>query len=506
MFDRPWLLALALATAPACFPFGEYQASTGGGGEGGEGAAAAAPAGGSGGEGGDGGAAPLEPRALQVGNALLDELIDSAVDADGNVAIALRFRGELSVGSVTIGQRGGGPSIALAYYDRTLTPQWGRVLMNQAVVVEGTDEYAGTASIAFDAEGNLVVGGTYVADLLLDTRYTVEGFANAFLGKLTPRGQFTYSRVFADPNSQVATQVAVQKGSGHAYLSGFANVSISFDAGPGNCPSLEMSSGFDLFVAEFDTAGQCVRQTKFGDGEMGPGTLSVEPGNGGNVLITGTYGNPVTFGDSALTPQPGGTGKNVFFARLGSDLSPVFALDVGPVVTENGNLVAAHPAGADTFLSGAMVPPLTIGGIDTGFGQNDMYVARLGAEGGLLFENNFGGPGMDGGRIAVDPNGNARLYGNFVGTAPIGENTVTSLGGSRDILIVALGGNLEPSTYEHIVGSGEDVIGGIGFARGEEILIGNFSEAIELGTGTLETSGPADRDIFIYARPLPGSD
>lgn len=240
----------------------------------------------------------------------------------------------------------------------------------------------------------------------------------------------------------------------------------------------------------------------FGDAS-GQYARSVAVDADGNVLVAGQFEGTVDFGGGPLVAT--GTSVDAFvakFDRYGTHLwskrfpgeGNQFAMAID-VDARGGVVVAGRAFGSIDLGGGALASR----------GSDDVFVARLDADGEHVWSKIFGGSGADRcDRIAVGPTGDVLVAGGFHGSVDFGAGPLTSAG-MRDAFVLALGGEDGRTRFAvRAGGPGDDQAFAVAAdATGDLFLAGQFSGAIELGGGQLESAGLTD--VFL-ARLGPSGD
>lgn len=162
----------------------------------------------------------------------------------------------------------------------------------------------------------------------------------------------------------------------------------------------------------------------------------------GNSFVTGLFSGTATFGPFTLTSAGN---YDVFVAKYGSAGNVVWARSAGGTGTEIGYGIAIDAFG-NSFVTGSFHGTPMFGPFTlTAVGAPaDIFVAKYDSAGNVLWARSAGGTGLDTGLgIAVDGSGSSYVTGGFVGTATFGPFTLTSFGGT-DIFVVKYdsGGNV----------------------------------------------------------------
>jgi hypothetical protein len=136
-----------------------------------------------------------------------------------------------------------------------------------------------------------------------------------------------------------------------------------------------------------------------------------------------------------------------------------------------------------------------------------MFVAKLTPAGAHLWSRSFGGmptsPGATG--LAMKPNGEAILVGNFTGTIVLGDAQLSAAGDTNhyDIFVSRLSGSTgQPIASMRLGGTGQEIVGSVAPGpSGEIILTGQFAGFSEFGTDTLTSVGTSDGFLLVSAPP-----
>ena len=216
--------------------------------------------------------------------------------------------------------------------------------------------------------------------------------------------------------------------------------------------------------------------------------LDITPDGQGNYIVSGFYSFGVDFNGTVLnsvgetdafvarTNQQGQINWVKQFGGTGSDMAYANDLDA------NGNI----------FVSGYYSGTMTVDGVTlvSNNGSQDVFLAKLNANGDLLWIRDFGGTDHDFVYdLAIDQEGNPVMTGNFKGTATIGAATYSSMidpednDPSYDIFVVKYdpAGNVLWS--KHGQAHRDDRGTGLAINHNNEIaLIGQFSDTLTMGS------------------------
>jgi hypothetical protein len=152
----------------------------------------------------------------------------------------------------------------------------------------------------------------------------------------------------------------------------------------------------------------------------------------GNSYVTGFFEGKATFGTIHITDYGP---PHIFIAKFDLNGNCLWAKEVKGTNWDQGNGISVDASG-NSYITGYFAGTATFDAIElTGYGSNDIFIAKYDPNGICLWANKAGGTGGDAGYgISVDVSGNTYLTGSFSGTAAFGTIPLTSAGGN-DIFI-----------------------------------------------------------------------
>jgi hypothetical protein len=301
----------------------------------------------------------------------------------------------------------------------------------------GGSGYETLAGIAVDGDDNIVVAGNYNTSIDFGGgALTSDGGSldnNVFVAKLDPSGAHLWSRGFGDIGEQTAECVTAAN-DGSVVIAGTFDGTMNFSG-----PSLS-SVGKDTFIVKLDSSGGHVWSRQLGSAAAICSSLAVD--ETGDVYLTG-------MADGTLTLEVGSdvttAGEDVLLLKLaGSDGAVLHGAIYGDSANQGGVAVAEQDG---RVWLGAELR----GGIDFGtgklaaIGMVDMTLARFTTTGSNELAVQFGDP-LDASSsarlrdIALRPDGQLLLFGEFNGTAAFGTATVNS-SGSTDLFLAEVDSN-----------------------------------------------------------------
>lgn len=343
----------------------------------------------------------------------------------------------------------------------------------------GIDVQGGSA-VAFDKSGNLILVGSVSGSINFGaTTLTSAGSSDVFVAKFNPAGQLLWAKSFGDAEIQSASSVGVDS-SGNVYLTGSFRGNINFGGG-----SLSAAGSLfvDIYLAKLSSDGNHVWSKSFGDPNV-QNARSLAVDAAGNVILTGFFQNDVNFGGATLTSA--GL-YDIFLAKFNTAGAHQWSRRFGDAGADQnaravtldsmGNVYLAGEVGGTTdFGNGAMTTPAT----------KTAFVAKFDSLGVATWVKLSTGMAMDrssANAIAVGPNGEIAIGGNFRGAFDFGAGNITNLSG--DDAFVTLFDNTGMHTFTRTFGDvdSQSVLGIAIAANGDVIGTGNYSGMMDVGTG-----------------------
>ena len=224
----------------------------------------------------------------------------------------------------------------------------------------------------------------------------------------------------------------------------------------------------------------------------------------GNSYTIGYFeGINLTVGTTTLiTAVPGGYAMYVI--KQDSSGSPLWAKSFGGSEFVTGNAIAVDASG-NSYATGYFRGSLPVGNTTlTAVGGTDICVIKLDASGSPLWAKSFGSSGSESGiDIAVDASGDSYTTGEFQGSLLVGHTTLTAVG-LYDMFVIKLNATGNPLWATSFASSLQGGGYGIGVdAAGNSYTTGYFRGSITVGTTTLTAVGSSD--MFVIKLNATGS-
>lgn len=381
-----------------------------------------------------------------------------AVDANGNTYVTGQFSGTLIIANDTLV----GGSIFIAKISNLGTPLWGRKANNSTNPDKGI-------AIALDNSGNLYVLGTLRSPQVIfgsDTLITSFNDEDNFLAKLDTAGNFLWAQKVGHGH------IPIPNNHGGASTDNLGNIYITgtfIGTGVFDTITLVSNGDYDMFIAKYNSAGNCLWAKKAGAGHWDQG-CAIKADAAGNCYAAGYFGGDTIMFDTIqrIIPPPGCAIFIIKYNALG-----IAELVTGGYVSSNINSGDYQsPNGIDIdnmnniYATGTFVGS-AFGLSSTSPSYKNVFTVKFSASGTLLWAKKGGGTGNNGDwgeDIAADNYGNCYVTGRIYSGNAIFSPFTPSLG----MFVIAY--NSSGTALWIKQASGSSNYGSIGYAIG---LAGN---------------------------------
>lgn len=295
-------------------------------------------------------------------------------------------------------------------------------------------------------------------------------------------------------NYDQAQSVAVDA-AGNVYITGIYNGTATF----GNT-SISSKGYNDIFIAKYNGSG-ALAWVKSAGGTGDDYAINIAVDANGNFYITGRYTSDATFEASTITS----TGSfDLFLAKYTSGGTLAWVKSAGGAQSDGGSDIVVD-AGGNVYVTGYYAGVVFFEGTAVnGAGNNDFFVAKYNANGGLQWVRSAGGIYDDRGNgIALDAANNVYLTGQFQNSFTFGNTPLTSAGG-YDIFIAKYNSDGVLQLVNSSGGPSDDY--GLDIAvdnAGNSYITGGYQ--LNATFGSLSTISTGSTDIFIAKYSSEGS-
>lgn len=399
------------------------------------------------------------------------------VDADGGSVIVGEMSGVLQGPSVALTSAGAKDIFVLrrnALGQPTYAKRFGATYDDRAVAAAATPD--GGVVLVGTFDGNVDFGGG---------AFTSIAGPDAFVVKLDVSGAHVFSLQVENADFRAVSASA----SGDIFVAGDFKGTTKVGG------TAFTSSASDLLFARLSATGTVLGAASFPSAQKTSAIVLSAAAD--HLYVGGGFQSTLSLGGAPLMSAGS---KDVFVAKLTADFNLMWAVSFGDDTAQEARGVAALPDGG-VALAGAFRGTLDIGPnklvADT---LDDVFVARLGADGGALFATKLGDADSQvATAIAADETGTLHVLGRFGGT--LSPAALTSAGGD-DVLRLAMspsGVLLDEASYGGLLDQRGSTLAWD--ACGAVVWAGDFNGSFSVGPETLTAGG--SRDIVWARKPLP---
>jgi len=223
------------------------------------------------------------------------------------------------------------------------------------------------------------------------------------------------SQINSDDN--ILSTSIITDDAGNIYLTGSFDGTAEF----GNDISLTSNGRSDIFVAKYNSLGQCQWATGFG-GIRNDQAQDISLDDDGNIFIVGTFYETVLFGQTEL--QSNGF-NDIFLSKLDPTGTALWAIKAGGSFFDKGNALVLDSQGS-IYITGefSMIAFFESTSI-TSNGSTDGFIAKYNSIGELLWTLGFGSSGADNGyNIELESNEEPVIIGAFVNEVDFSNDVI----------------------------------------------------------------------------------
>ncbi len=249
--------------------------------------------------------------------------LDIAVDASGNIYLTGYFENSITFGSQTL-TKGNNLYIYIAKFNNSGVCQW-------IEAIEGSTEAVWSRGIALDDNNNIYVTGELEGSGTFGTITTPDvGSGDIFLTKLNNSGTFLWAKTMgSSANSDVSYNVDLDANNNVLITGEFKGTAII----AGQSLTSTSSSFSDIFIAKFDSNGNGLWASNYGDSYGSESGRGVIVDSNDDIYVTGFYKGTINFGANSIssvtdmyTTSPG---YDMFVAKFNSAGTNIWAETAG---------------------------------------------------------------------------------------------------------------------------------------------------------------------------------
>jgi len=330
---------------------------------------------------------------------------------DGSSIVTGRFNGTATFGSTTL-TSAGIEDVFTAKMNADGTWAW-------ATRAGGTGADYGYGISALPDGSSIVTGQFTDTATFGSTTLTSAGSADVFTAKMNADGTWAWATKAGGRGADYGQGISALP-DGSSIVTGYFDGTATFGS-----TTLTSAGNYDVFTAKMNADGTWAWATKSGGtgADYGYGISALPDGSS---IVTGVFSDTATFGSTALISA--GI-YDVFTAKMNADGTWAWATKAGGTGNDYGLGISALPDGA-SIVTGLFEGTATFGSTTlTSVGNDDVFTAKMNADGTWAWATQAGGTGYDGGMgVSALPDGSFIGTGTFQGTATFGSTTLTSAG------------------------------------------------------------------------------
>ncbi|HQK58451.1 MAG TPA: hypothetical protein PLW91_01230 [Candidatus Pacearchaeota archaeon] len=328
----------------------------------------------------------------------------------------------------------------------------------------GSDKYDGGKAIVIDSEGNFYITGYFQGTVNLDVRgglkeitsvgnSLISSATDIYLAKYSPERKLLWGFSIGSAGKDMPLELKLDNNN-NVYLVGYFGGLADFNPNEKEEANLDAETGRDGFIAKYDSVGNFKWAKKIGNPEKIPfvendlrfeevRSLTIDSEN--NIYVTGVFDGTINLDEpNEITPQnsltSNGNGKtrNMFVAKYDLDGKYLGALMAGGMIRDEAVAVQISPDN-NLYLTGYFVGRSNF---DFKVNKNktasvfsdddfDIFLAKYDKDLNFIWVKSWGGESNDYPvSLAISPNNELYLAGNFSGVLGMGNKKLISRGGS----------------------------------------------------------------------------
>lgn len=299
----------------------------------------------------------------------------------------------------------------------------------QYAVSAGGSDWDQGFDISSDIYGNKYIAGSFRYSAQFgDISLVSNGYGDIFIARMDAGGNFLWARNAGGSSWDRASGIFTDA-SGNSYITGDFMGTAYFG-------TIELFGydNTDIFVAKLDAEGNFLWAVRAG-GNGYDRAFAISADSLGNTYITGYFEDTAGFGSHTIS-SAGIT--DVFVAKLDNAGNFLWAKRAGGLLEASGRGIDLSVE-EDLYITGQFRGTAYFGEHEiTSSGDQDVFVAKMDANGNFLWSMHAGGPDRDESYgISADNAGGINVTGIFSDIADFGDTNLICQG-ERDIFITRL--------------------------------------------------------------------
>ena len=406
-----------------------------------------------------------------------------AIDAAGNTVITGDFAGTVDFGAGPLTSLGT-DDIFLASFDPGGELNWAQQFGDAALQRAN--------SLASDSSGHVVLAGYFYGSVDFGgDGFTSLGASDAYVASFDAAGTHLFSRQFGGVDEQIPTSVAIDA-LGNIALSGFFEQTIDFGGG-----ALTSEGDHELFVASLDADGGHLWSQGFANVRYDFGSAVCADG-AGNVVFSGGFVAPVDLGGGTFTP---GLDEAGFLAQFDDSGGHVWSRELAMPNGFGAGLDLTVDSANAVILAGACQGSVDFGQgeLSGGAQTDDVILAKFAADGTPLWSRRFGdvASSQAASEVAADAANNIVVAGTFTGSLDFGGTPLSA--NTEDVYLAKLDADGNHLWSRHFAGENWQSVQDLELSNSGAIVIaGYLNGSVDFGGGVLTSAGSGDAYVACF--------
>lgn len=352
-------------------------------------------------------------------------------DGQGNSYVTGWYEYNATFGSTQISSVNGSHDIFLAKYDNA-----GNLLWVRSAGGTGSEN---SASVALDQLGNCYITGEFQGTAAFGTQsVNSSGGYDIFVAKYSPVGEILWVKKAGGADHDFGLSIC--KGyHGALYITGYFSGTANFGSHP-----ITSISGWDIFLARIDTAGQFLWSKGAGGLLYDYGT-DVAADTTGNAYLTGYFSSNAAFDTMVVV---GSGSADAFISKADKSGKFLWVKQDGGSMNDYAWGITSDHIG-NSAIAGYFEGTMQIGGTSlVSAGNTDVFLISYNTNGEVQWAQSGGGSQSEYlSDVFKTPDGSVYITGRFEGSAGFQQKSLTSFGSSDAFVIkYSNAGNVEWAT------------------------------------------------------------
>lgn len=284
--------------------------------------------------------------------------------------------------------------------------------------------YGDAYGIVVGSNGDVIITGSYQGTVNFGNHSltSISNSRDIFVAKLNPDGIWQWARSAGGNGNDVARSIAIDS-SERFFITGYHRTTASF----GNISLTSLGSA-DLYVAAINKNGSWLWGVNGGSSSDYDSGWDITTNSNNEIYVSGYFTGTAIFGNSTLVSAGN---SDIFVGKLSGNGIWDWVVSAGTGSGDWGYGIAVDSFGS-AFVVAEGNGGANFGGLTaTGYGQSDIFVAKVNSSGVWDWVISAGSSGNDNAlTIYLDSNEDIFLSGYATGTTTFG-NLVLSPGGSN---------------------------------------------------------------------------